>query len=127
MDVKIKLKNSGYIVMVLVLTSFFGCDRTFEMDAVSVTPPELHVYANAQNGPAAGATIHLYRAASDRDNEANAIIKTADGSGLAIFENAELAHPGIFYLSAEFEGTVVQSETPYLLLNDGHTRFEIEF
>src|SRR5690554_3646860 len=98
MDLMLKLKNSGCIFMMLVLTSLFACDRTFDMDAVSVTPPELHVYAIVQNGPAVGANIRLYRSASDRDNGTNAIVKTADGSGLAVFENAELADPGVFYL-----------------------------
>jgi hypothetical protein len=121
------IKNIKPLIMVLSLISFFGCDRTFDMETISVTPPELHIYVTGSGGPISGATVNLYKNASDRENGTNAITKSADGLGLAIFEMAELADPGVFYLSAEFEGTVVEADTPYLLLNDGHTRFEIDF
>ncbi|MFC4873014.1 hypothetical protein [Negadavirga shengliensis] len=120
-------KNIKTLVLVLSLISLFACDRTFDMETISVTPPELHIYVTESGSPISGATVNLYKNASDRENGTNAVTKSADGLGLAIFEMSELAEPGVFFLSAEFEGTVVEAETPYLLLNDGHTRFEIDF
>jgi len=121
------MKKIVYISMLFVF-ALFSCERTFETEVKTTTPPELHVIAqNADGDPIEGASVSLYTSQEDYTNETNVLSsKQTNGEGKAIFTESELADPGIYYIRAT-NGTqnndASQTETPFLLLNDGHTHF----
>ena len=113
--------------MLTVALSLLACDREIEQDILSVNPPELHVYVEDEGGSSvANATVSIYDTKEDLNNGTNPMItKTADGEGRMIATGEELGDPGIYYLRAESGPLSGTGATPYLLLNDGHTRFEL--
>ena len=121
------MKNLIYLFL-LVTLAFSGCDRVFENDVLSETPPELHVIVDdSDNEKVQGADVTLFGNQEDYDNKANALIsKTTDQDGKAVFTKTELAEPGIFFVHVEKDGITNEHtsvQTKYLLLNDGHTLF----
>lgn len=119
-----------YLYAILLLGIIFSaCDREYEEDIISTTPPELHIVVTNSDGTAAsGATINIYKSVEDFNNQNSAFLtKNTDGEGLAVVTGEELGNPGVYYVVAEKDGNSLGKETPYLLLNDGQTRFEIQF
>ncbi len=117
-----------YIPILLFVFALFSCDRTFDTDIESKTPPELHVIVqDVDETPLEGADVSIYNDEEDYTDESNELsTKTTNDEGKVIFTKDDLEEPGIFYVRATYE-TLDNSgsniETPYLLLNDGHTYF----
>ena len=108
----------------LALTS---CERELESEIVSTTPPALQVNVkDAANQPFAGATVQLYADETAWTNEATPMLsKQTAADGSIVFTRQELGNPGFFYLIAT-DGTLkVKQKTPYLLLTDGKTYFNV--
>lgn len=121
------MKKISYIFLLLTF-ALFSCERTFENEIVSTTPPELHVITENPDGdPIEGANVILYASEEDYNAESNALVtKTTNAEGKAIFTESELAEPGVYYVRATSGGqnnSGSETATPYLLLNDGHTYF----
>jgi 5-hydroxyisourate hydrolase-like protein (transthyretin family) len=112
----------------LLAFALFSCEREFENDIVSTTPPELHVITqNADGDPVEGADVTLYTSEEDYNNETNALAtQTTNAEGKAVFTESELTDPGVYYVRAvdgALNNSGSETATPYLLLNDGHTYF----
>jgi hypothetical protein len=121
------MKNIIYYFSILIFITV-SCDRVFENEVETTTPPELHVIVeDANDEKVSGATIELFGNQEDFDNKSSVIAtKTTDMEGKAIFTESELDEPGIYYVHAEKDGATnaaSSTSTPYLLLNDGHTFF----
>lgn len=111
----------------IILFFFASCDRDMVFDTISVTPPELHVFVWNANGNAVnGATVTVYKSMDDLNNGTNQLISATTGSdGKAVFTKNDLKEPGKFYVKAVSNDVTANKETPYLLLNDGHTYLNI--
>ena len=112
----------------LFVFALFSCERTFETEIETTTPPELHVITeNSAGDPISGANVSLYTTEEDYINETNVLsTKSTNGEGKAIFTESDLAEPGVYYVRASsgaLNNDASQTSTPYLLLNDGHTFF----
>ena len=121
------MKKILYIAMLFVF-ALFSCERTYETEIKTNTPPELHVIAQNPDGdPIDGASVNLYSSEEDYTNDTNVLSsKTTDGDGKAIFTESDLADPGVYYVratSGALNNDASETATPYLLLNDGHTYF----
>lgn len=116
------------LVCLCAVSLFFtACDRELESDIISRTPPALQVnVTDAANKPFPSATVRLYRdeAAWTSEGTANATRQTGANGSLQ-FTQEELANPGFFYLITTSGSLKVKSKTPYLLLNDGVTYFNV--
>jgi len=120
------MKNNIVYIFLATIVLFANCDRVFENEVEDITPPELHVFVEDDNGSRVdGAQVTLFVSAEDFENKSNSLVnKTTDGAGKAIFTEAELSEPGIYYVWAEKDGKTNAASTTvtkYLLLNDGHT------
>ncbi|HDJ33239.1 MAG TPA: hypothetical protein ENF21_03965 [Bacteroidetes bacterium] len=122
------MKKLTYIISIALILGIMGCERGYEIETVSETKPELHVFVQDDLSVAvAGATVIIYKNEDDYNNQANALAsKSTDAEGKAVFTKSELKEPGIFYVYAS-EGSRTNAAstiaTPYMLLNDGHTFF----
>lgn len=121
------MKKILYISMLFVF-ALFSCERTFETEIETTTPPELHVITENPDGDRIeGANVSLYTSQEDYTNETNVLsTKQTNGEGKAIFTESDLADPGVYYVRATNgaqNNDASQTETPFLLLNDGHTYF----
>lgn len=117
-----------YIPILFFVFALFSCDRTFDTDIESTTPPELHVIVqDSDEAPVEGADVTLYTSEEDYESESNELsTKTTNGDGKAVFTESDLKEPGFFYVRATYEAldnSASNIETPYILLNDGHTYF----
>ena len=125
------LRLMSSILTFLTALLLLACDRTIEEEIISITPPELHVIvSNEKKEKLEGVSISIYRSREDYENRQNELSsKRTDEQGKSKFTKEELQQAGSFCVRAEKgqltneEGSV---ETPYLLLNDGHTCFFIE-
>ncbi|MBN1986303.1 MAG: hypothetical protein JW761_08365 [Prolixibacteraceae bacterium] len=115
------------IVFVALILFFASCERDLVFDTISVTPPELHVLVSDPDGnKLSGATVTIYKSADNATNNTDAIATVStDTDGKAVFTEEELKEPGIFFVKAETNDISVIKETPYMLLNDGHTYVNI--
>ena len=111
----------------IILFFFASCDRDMVFDTISVTPPELHVFVwNASGNAVNGATVTVYKSMDDLNNGTNQLVSVTTGSdGKAVFTKDDLKEPGRFYLKAVSNDLTANKETPYMLLNDGHTYLNI--
>lgn len=111
----------------IILFFFASCDRDMVFDTISVTPPELHVFVwNASEDAVNGATVTVYKSMDDLNNGTNQLVSVTTGSdGKAVFTKDDLKEPGRFYLKAVSNDLTANKETPYMLLNDGHTYLNI--
>lgn len=121
------MKNILYIFLLTIFVST-GCERVFENEVESVTPPELHVFVKNNEGIfVEGVQVMLFQTQDDYTNKTNSLAsKTTDSEGKAVFTETELSEPGMFYVHAEKDGVTNSAstvQTKYLLLNDGHTFF----
>lgn len=115
------------IVFAALILVFASCERDLVFDTISVTPPELHVLvSDADGNKLSGATVTIYKSADNATNNTDAIATVStDIDGKAVFTEEELKEPGIFFVKAESNDISVIKETPYMLLNDGHTYVNI--
>lgn len=111
----------------IILFFLASCDRDMVFDTISVTPPELHVFVWSANGNAVnGATVTVYKSMDDLNNGANQLSSATTGSeGKAVFTKDNLKEPGRFYVKAVSNDLTANKETPFMLLNDGHTYLNI--
>lgn len=119
------MKNIFYLgLLFLIITS---CDRTFENEIITVTTPELHVFVWDTEGNAVeGANVTLFKSNDDLNNDENQVASGAtDNEGKIIFTEENLKEPGKFFVKVINNDLTVTKETPYLLLNDGHTYLNI--
>ena len=122
-----KTTHKYLYTLFIAALSFTACDREIEQEIIDITPPELHVFIEDGSGSAvANATVNIYNTEENLNNSTDPVItKNADDEGKVIATGDELGGPGVFYLRAESGSQSGTGATPYLLLNDGHTRFEI--
>lgn len=116
------------IVLASIIVFFFAsCDREMTFDTISVTPPELHVFVWNANGNAVnGAAVTVFKSMSDLNAGTNQLASsTTSSEGKAVFTKNDLKEPGKFYVKAVSNDLTASKETPYLLLNDGHTYLNI--
>ncbi len=115
------------IAFTAIILFFASCDRSFEFDTISVTSPELHVFVTDAGGSKlSGATVTIYKSMDSATQGSNPLAsESTDNEGKAVFTEEDLADPGKFFVKAEKNGVSTIKETPYLLLNDGHTYFNI--
>ena len=120
------IKKYIYVIAAIVIV-FQACEREIEYDIISITPPELHVFVENVNGErVANASVSIYDSEEDMVADTGAIVtKTTDQNGLAITTGEELGQTGIFYVSAQGGALAGSGATPFLLLNDGQTRFDV--
>jgi len=123
------MKNIILIIFQLVcFYAITACEREFPYEIESVTPPELHVIVKySDNQPAVNARVRLFDSLDDFiAGNPDLASRQTDDAGLAVFTEEQLRSPGIFYVSASL-GMLDNSNssyiTPYILLNDGHTKF----
>ena len=118
---------STFSLLLLSATLVAGCDRAFTADIESETPPELHVFVrNAEGAPVAGADVSLFRSAEDSAAGTNAFHTAAsDGEGRVVATAEDLGEPGVVYVSAASGELRGQGATPYVLLTDGITYFNV--
>ncbi len=111
----------------IILFFFASCDRDMVFDTISVTSPELHVFVRNVDGNAVnGATVTIFKSMDDLTNSSNQIASAnTDNEGKAVFTKNELKDPGKFYVKAVSNDLSASKETPYMLLNDGHTYVNI--
>jgi hypothetical protein len=123
----IDMKKFVFSIAILLLI-FAGCDREFENDVISITPPELHVVVRDSNvARVEGAQVELFNTQAAYDSRTGAIAsKTTGSDGKAVFTKEELRDPGMFYVAVSKDGETnagTEFRTPFLLLTDGHTHF----
>jgi hypothetical protein len=113
--------------MILVSVGSASCKRELDIPIVSSTPPALQVVVkDAGNAPVAGATVNLYRDKTAWENEGDPLSSgQTTNEGVFVFSKDVLKDPGIFYLITQKDGLMVKSTTPYLILNDGKTYFNV--
>jgi hypothetical protein len=113
--------------MILVSVGSASCERELDIPIVSSTPPALQVVVkDAGNAPVAGATVNLYRDKTAWENEGDPLSSgQTTNEGVFVFSKDVLKDPGIFYLITQKDGLMVKSTTPYLILNDGKTYFNV--
>ncbi len=115
------------ITLTVIILFFASCERDIVFEVISETPPELHVIVkDADANKVSGAIVTVYKSADDRDNSSGQLASvTTNGDGKAVFTEDNLKEPGIFYLRVESNNLTALESTPYLLLNDGHTYFNV--
>lgn len=117
------------LIVCLCSVSLFlvSCDRELEADVVSKTPPALKVMVkDAAAQPFANATVQLYADEAAWTSEGAAVTTRQTGAdGSVLFSQEELRNPGFFYLITTSGSLKVKSKTPYLILNDGVTYFNV--
>lgn len=115
------------LIFSAILLFFASCDRDLAFETITETDPELHVIvSNADGNKVSGATVSVFNSAENRDNDTNQLAASnTDSDGKAIFTEESLKEPGIFYVKVVSGELLVTSETPYILLNDGHTYFNV--
>lgn len=113
--------------MILVSVGSASCERELDIPIVSLTTPALQVVVkDAGNAPVAGATVNLYRDKTAWENEGDPLSSgQTTNEGVFVFSKDVLKDPGIFYLITQKDGLMVKSTTPYLILNDGKTYFNV--
>lgn len=116
-----------FYVCLMVAFLSFGCERSFNNEIVSSTPPELHVFVeNGSGTTVSNATVRIYSNENDFANNQNAIkSETTDNNGKVVLTESTLGEPGTFYVRASNNGMSGEGETPYLLMNDGITYFTV--
>lgn len=117
------------LIVCLCSVSVFltACDRDLETEIVSKTPPALQVNVkDAAGQPFPSATVRLYSDEATWTSEGAAkATKQTGADGSLVFTQEELANPGYYYLITTSGSLKVKSKTPYLLLNDGVTHFNV--
>ena len=123
-----KSSRFAYLFFVVFLAlAFISCERDFETDIITKTPPSLEVLVrNAAAVPISGATVRLYKEEAAWNTEgAAAFSKQTNAEGRVVFTNEELQNPGFFYLISTNGAAKVKSKTKYMLLTDGATLFTV--
>lgn len=104
-----------------------SCERNIESEIVSTTPPALQVNVKNSTGSAyQGVVVKLYADEATWNTEGTPVATgqtSADGS--FVYTKEVLKNPGYFYLIATDGSLKVKAKTPYLILNDGKTYFNI--
>ena len=122
------MKRSYFAILLLLITGFFtSCERDIHTDIVSATAPALQVNVKNAAGTAfQGATVSLYADEATWTAEGTpAASGQTDGNGSIVFTQAQLKNPGNFYLIATQGSLKAKAKTPYLLLTDGKTNFNL--
>ncbi len=112
------------IVVFAAITLFFAsCERDLVFETISVTPPELHVMVwNVDGNAVNGAIVSVFKSMDDLNAGTNQLASgTTNNEGKAVFTKEDLIDPGKFYVEATLNDLEASKETPFLLLNDGHT------
>lgn len=111
-------------VLLLIMVTFFSCDRRMENEIISITPPELSVivYTGTNNADrASGAVVKLYATEADRTADVRMISTATTGStGEAVFTKDNF-RKGVLYLKITKGTSTALVTSPYLLQNDGKT------
>lgn len=104
-----------------------SCERELETDIISTTPPALLVIVKDEaNVAVAGAQVKLYNEEAAWDAEGSPVdTRETDASGKVEFPKEVLQNPGVFYLVTSKDALKVKSKTPFLILNDGKTHFNV--
>lgn len=115
----------GWIAMFSIL--LVSCERELETDIVSTTPPALLVNVKDEaNVAVAGAEVKLYNEEEAWNAEGAPVdTRETDASGRVEFPKEVLQNPGVFYLVTSKDALKVKSKTPFLILNDGKTHFNV--
>lgn len=122
------MKRSYFAILFLLLTGMFtSCERDIHTDIISATAPALQVNVKDAAGAAIqGATINLYADEETWTAEGTPVSTgQTDANGSVVFTQDQLKAPGIFYIIASKGELKEKSKTPYLLLNDGKTYFNL--
>ncbi|MGD8748880.1 MAG: hypothetical protein PVI44_10460 [Balneolaceae bacterium] len=120
---QIKLLSLAFIFCV----TFIGCDRSFQKDIISTASPELDVFVRDSNRVAVeGAEVLIYRTEEDFNNQTDPIMNgNTDDNGKVTANEEVLQDPGNFYIRASKGGKEGSGKTPYILLTDGVTYFDV--
>ncbi len=123
------MKNLKYFLPLVLLfaTGMMSCERDFESDILTHTPPGLEIVVrNANNVPVPDAEVKLYKDESAWNTEAAPVAtKQTNAEGRVIFTMEELKDPGFVYVITSSGALKVKSKTKYILLNDGITLFAV--
>lgn len=119
-----KILVSAVAMTALVMSS---CSRELDAEIKSATPPSLQVVVKDAAGAAlANTTVQVYADEATWNEEGIPMLtRQTDASGVTVVSKEELKEPGIFYLIARKDGLTAKAKTPYLLLNDGKTIFNV--
>lgn len=125
-EIKLIIMNR-LIAFAAVILMLMSCERDMVFDTISVTEPELHVIVKDVDGNTlSGVAVSIYKTMDDLNNGTGVLgTSSTDNNGKAVFTESQLEEPGKFYVKAESNSLTASAETPYLLLNDGHTYFNI--
>ncbi len=115
------------LCLIVIAAGSTSCERELDMPIVNSMPPALQVVVkDATNAPVAGANVNLYRDKTAWENEGDPLSSgQTSNEGVFVFSKEVLKDPGIFYLITQKDGMKVKSTTPYLILNDGKTYFNV--
>lgn len=122
------MKRSYFAILVLLITGLLvSCKREIHADIISTTAPALQVNVKNAAGTAfQGATVNLYADEATWTAEGTpAATGQTDASGSVVFTQAQLKTPGNFYIMATQGSLKAKAKTPYLLLTDGKTNFNV--
>lgn len=122
------MKRSFFALLLLLMTGVFtSCEREIHADIISSTAPALQVNVKNAAGTAfQGVAVNLYTDEATWTSEGTpAATGQTDASGSFVFTQAQLKSPGNFYIIATQGGLKAKAKTPYLLLNDGKTYFNL--
>lgn len=122
------MKRSFFAILILLITGFLtSCKREIHTDIISTTAPALQVNVKNAAGTAfQGVTVNLYTDEATWTAEGTPAAKgQTDANGSVVFTQAQLKTPGNFYIIATQGSLKAKAKTPYLLLNDGKTNFNL--
>lgn len=123
------MKDLKYLLplMLIFATGMISCERDFESDILTRTPPGLEIVVrNASNVPVSDAEVKLYKEETAWNTEAAPVAtKQTNAEGRVTFTMEELKDPGFAYLITSSGALKVKNKTKYILLNDGITLFAV--
>ena len=111
----------------LFLFTQVACNRDYEADLMSTTPPSLEVVVKSATAqPVANSTVKLFNTEASWNAETGEIAsKQTNGQGSVIFSENEMAQPGFYFILATDGTKKTKVKTKYLLRTDGKTRINL--
>ena len=115
------------IVLFFAVTALTSCERDYEANIISTTPPSLQVTVkDAAGNNISNTPVQLFNDEAGWTAESAPVLeRQTDAQGHVVFTKEELKTPGYFYLIASSGAMKAKIKTKYLLLTDGQTNIDL--